>query len=140
GDVTGPLQQGETTDDAQPLVKGLAERDSVVLIYDTVMGAKLLIGSARADADGNWSFRPQAPYAPLVDGDHHLSAVATDEAGNRSEPSDGFDFTVLVGGVPTAPPISGVFDAVAPHVGHVEQSGVTNDTRPTVMCTAPAGQ
>ncbi|WP_186132029.1 Ig-like domain-containing protein [Burkholderia gladioli] len=140
GDVTGPLQQGETTDDAQPLVKGLAERDSVVLIYDTVMGTKLLIGSARADADGNWSFRPQAPYAPLVDGDHHLSAVATDEAGNRSEPSDGFDFTVLVGGVPTAPAISGVFDAVAPHVGHVEQSGVTNDTRPTVMGTAPAGQ
>ncbi|WP_301771122.1 Ig-like domain-containing protein [Burkholderia orbicola] len=140
GDVTGPLSQHDTTDDAQPLVKGTAEKNSLVLIYDTVFGMKVLIGSARADASGYWSFRPEAPVAPLADGDHHLTAVAMDAAGNESKPSGGFDFTVLVGGVPTAPSIAGVFDAVEPHVGNVEQSGVTNDAKATVMGTAPAGQ
>ncbi|WP_208457051.1 Ig-like domain-containing protein [Burkholderia sp. BCC1640] len=140
GDVTGPLSQHDTTDDAQPLVNGTAEKNSLVLIYDTVFGKHVLIGSARADASGNWSFRPVAPVAPLTDGDHHLTAVATDAAGNESAQSAGFDFTVLVGGVPTAPSISGVFDAIEPHVGNIGQSGVTNDPKATVTGTAQAGQ
>ncbi|AOI67597.1 hypothetical protein WS51_28410 [Burkholderia territorii] len=140
GDVTGPLNQHDTTDDAQPLVNGTAEKNSLVLIYDTVFGTRVLIGSARADASGHWSFRPDAPVAPLTDGDHHLTAVATDAPGNESAQSAGFDFTVLVGGVPTAPSISGVFDAVEPHVGNIGQSGVTNDPKATVTGTAPAGQ
>ncbi|MDN7452300.1 Ig-like domain-containing protein [Burkholderia cenocepacia] len=140
GDVTGALQPHDKTDDAQPVVNGTAGKNSTVLIYDTVFGQKVLIGSTQADADGNWTFRPEAPVAPLADGDHSLTAVAQNAAGNQSEPTEGFDFTVLVGGVPTAPAITGVFDAVEPNVGNVAQHGMTNDARPTVTGTATAGE
>ncbi|WP_175916648.1 Ig-like domain-containing protein, partial [Burkholderia sp. BCC1638] len=136
GDVTGPLKPHDTTDDARPEIKGSAEAHSVVLIYDTVFGKQVLLGSVRADADGHWSFRPPSP---LPEGDHELSAIARDAAGNESELGDGFDFTLQIGGVPVTPSITGVFDAVEPHIGNVEKYGVTNDAQPTVTGTAPAG-
>ncbi|WP_186025152.1 Ig-like domain-containing protein, partial [Burkholderia gladioli] len=103
GNVTGPLKPHDTTDDTQPMLKGTAEKNSVVLIYDTAFGAKVLLGSTQADADGHWSFRPGSP---LTEGQHELTAVARDISGNESEPSDGFDFTLQVGGVPSAPSIT----------------------------------
>ncbi|WP_321852729.1 Ig-like domain-containing protein, partial [Burkholderia diffusa] len=98
GNVTGPLHPHDTTDDAQPTLRGTAEPGSIVLIYDTTSGAQVLLGSTRADADGHWSFQSE----PLENGHHSLSVVARDAAGNASEPSDGFDFSVLTG-VPSAP-------------------------------------
>uniref|UniRef100_UPI001588AF52 Ig-like domain-containing protein n=1 Tax=Burkholderia anthina TaxID=179879 RepID=UPI001588AF52 len=89
----------------------------------------MLLGSVVADADGNWTFQPSSP---LPEGDHRLTMIARDAAGNESEVSDGFDFTLQVGGVPVVASITGVFDAVEPHVGNVEKFGVTNDSQPTV--------
>ncbi len=140
GEVTGALHPRDTTDDVRPVVNGTAEKHGVVLIYDTVFGQKVLVGSTQADADGKWSFQPLPPAAPLVDGAHHLVAVTQDAGGNQSGPSNAFDFTVLVGGVPTAPAITGVYDAVEAQIGNVALHGVTNDPRATVMGTAPAGQ
>ncbi|MDN7528405.1 Ig-like domain-containing protein, partial [Burkholderia orbicola] len=136
GDVTGALHPHDTTDDAQPTLKGTAEQNSIVMIYDVVNGTKVLLGSTQADAAGRWSFRPDAP---LENGHHALSVVAHDAAGNESEPSNGFEFSVLTG-VPTAPAITGVYDAVEPHIGNVEKFGATNDARPTVNGTAQPGQ
>ncbi|MDN7528407.1 Ig-like domain-containing protein, partial [Burkholderia orbicola] len=42
GDVTGPLHPHDTTDDAQPTLKGTAEQNSIVIIYDVVNGTKVL--------------------------------------------------------------------------------------------------
>ncbi|MDN7528218.1 Ig-like domain-containing protein, partial [Burkholderia orbicola] len=136
GDVTGPLKPHDTTDDAQPEIKGIAEKNSVVLIYDTVFGKQVTLGSVQTDADGHWSFRPSSP---LPEGDHKITVIARDAAGNESESSDGFDFTLQIGGVPVVPAITGVYDAVEPHVGNVEKFGVTNDAQPTVTGTAFAG-
>ncbi|MDN7528402.1 Ig-like domain-containing protein, partial [Burkholderia orbicola] len=137
GDVTGPLHPHDTTDDAQPTLKGTAEQNSIVIIYDVVNGTKVLLGSTQADADGHWSFRPDSA---LPEGSHTLSAIAKDAAGNESPSSEGFDFTLQVGGVPSAPAITGVYDAVEPHIGNVEKFGATNDARPTVNGTAQPGQ
>ncbi|WP_244135335.1 MULTISPECIES: Ig-like domain-containing protein, partial [unclassified Burkholderia] len=124
GNETGPLHPHDTTDDAQPTLRGTAEQNSIVMIYDVANGTKVLLGSTRADADGQWSFRPASS---LPEGTHTLSVIAKDAAGNESASSDGFDFTLQVGGVPSAPSITGVFDAVEPQVGNVAPNGETND-------------
>ncbi|HWX01534.1 Ig-like domain-containing protein [Collimonas sp.] len=130
--VTGPIGNGGTTDDAQPVLHGTAEANSVVAIYD---GATLL-GSAQVDGDGNWSFQPPTP---LFIGEHHFTAIATDAAGNSSVPSNEFDLSLLVGGAPSAPAITGVIDHVEPNVGPIQENGLTNDAEPTIQGTAKAG-
>uniref|UniRef100_UPI00158A4CD5 Ig-like domain-containing protein n=1 Tax=Burkholderia cepacia TaxID=292 RepID=UPI00158A4CD5 len=68
GDVTGPIANGATTDDASPIYTGRAEAGAIVTIHD---GGKV-IGSTVAGEDGNWTFRfPQA----LADGPHRLSTT-----------------------------------------------------------------
>lgn len=133
GAVTGPIAAGGTTDDAQPVIKGTAEPNSVVTVYDGTTP----LGSAQVDANGDWTFQP--PF-PLANGPHDLTAVATDPAGNSSVPSDPFDFSLLAGGVPSAPAITGATDHVAPNVGEIQQGTPTNDPQPTIHGTAPAGQ
>ncbi len=132
GEQQGELQPGDTTDDALPTIKGEAEAGSIVNLYDN----GVLIGSVRADAAGNWEFTPNKP---LSNGGHSLTAEATDAAGNVSEPSDSFDFTLITGGVPSAPAIIGVLDDVGDIQGNVAKNGVTDDTRPTVHGTAQPG-
>ncbi|WP_236225745.1 Ig-like domain-containing protein, partial [Pseudomonas pseudonitroreducens] len=63
GDVTGPLHNGDTTDDNKPTFSGDAEPNGKVIIYDN--GTP--IGSAAVDPDGKWEF---TPTKPLNDGPH----------------------------------------------------------------------
>uniref|UniRef100_UPI0015943AF5 Ig-like domain-containing protein n=1 Tax=Burkholderia vietnamiensis TaxID=60552 RepID=UPI0015943AF5 len=87
GDVTGPIANGATTDDAAPIYTGRAEAGAIVTIHD---GGKV-IGSTVAGEDGNWTFRfPQA----LADGPHRLSTTVTDRAGNSSAHGEAHEFTV----------------------------------------------
>ncbi|MBB5463762.1 Ig-like domain-containing protein, partial [Paraburkholderia sp. Cpub6] len=90
GTVTGPIAQGSTTDDAQPEIRGTAEPGSTVTISD---GGQVL-GQTKADDNGNWSFTPETP---LAEGNHNLTAVATNEVG-ASEPSGQFGFSLLLPG------------------------------------------
>ncbi len=79
---------GSTTTDRTPTITGTAEPGSHVIIY--IDGEQ--VGSTTADENGNFSFTlPDA----LALGDHELSAVAVDEAGNRSDASDPITFGVL---------------------------------------------
>ncbi|NKI72820.1 type 1 secretion target domain protein, partial [Collimonas pratensis] len=120
------------TDDAQPVLHGTAEANSVVSIYD----GTTLLGSTQVDGNGNWTFQPPTP---LFIGDHQFTAVATDAAGNVSVPSNEFDLSLLVGGAPSAPAITGVIDHVEPHIGAIPENGITNDAEPTIQGTAKAG-
>ncbi|WP_232441061.1 Ig-like domain-containing protein, partial [Burkholderia ubonensis] len=90
GDSQGPINPGETTDDAQPEIHGTAKPFSVVEIYD----GETLLGSTTADKFGDWTFQPATP---LANGPHNLTAVATDPLG-RETTSDPFDFTVDIFG------------------------------------------
>lgn len=132
GDLTGPIKSGDTTDDSLPLIKGTAEAGSVVVIYD----GTTVVGSVKTDNSGNWSFQPTLP---LTQGLHDITVTATDLAGNVSPSSDAFDFTLVTGGAPQAPAITGVVDDVAPHTGPLQKNEVTNDNRPTIEGTAQPG-
>ncbi len=90
GPVTGPIAKGSTTDDSQPEIRGTAEPGSTVTIFD---GGEVL-GQTKADDNGNWSFTPETP---LAEGQHSLTAVATNAVGT-SEPSGQFGFSMLLPG------------------------------------------
>ncbi|PLC06973.1 hypothetical protein CY658_08245 [Variovorax sp. RO1] len=75
------------TNDTRPTLAGKAEAGSTVTIYDK--GVKL--GTALADASGNWSY---TPTTALSQGVHSITVAATDKADNTSASSDAFAFTV----------------------------------------------
>ncbi|KLG05706.1 hypothetical protein YA49_18705, partial [Enterobacter cloacae subsp. cloacae] len=131
GDHTGWLKSGDSSDDAQPTLHGRAEAGSVVTIFDN--GKK--IGETRADANGNWSF---TPAVKLSEGEHNFTVRATDNAGNTSVPSKGWDLTVGVqqpseGPVERAPdPIVEIIDDKGPITGPIKSGDTTDDTTPTL--------
>ncbi|WP_343704762.1 Ig-like domain-containing protein [Chitinophaga sp.] len=77
---SSPLNEGK------PVIKGTAQPNSTVTIYDSGVP----VGTATADADGNWTF---VPDNNLPDGPHELTATAKDTEGNESDASDALLFT-----------------------------------------------
>lgn len=133
GAVVGPIDSSVPTDDAQPEIRGTAEANSTVWVY--IDG--VLEGTTTANDDGEWSFTPERQ---LSNGPHRVTAQASDAAGNRGAVSDPFDFTIVAGGVADSPAITGVIDNVAGGiVGNIAPEGLTNDARPEIQGTAPAG-
>jgi VCBS repeat-containing protein len=128
--VTGNLNNGQATNDTQPILSGTAEANSTVKIYDN--GS--FIGSTTADGAGAWSFTPPV----LSNGNHALTATATDAAGNVSPTSAGFNIVVDTV-APLAPTIIQAFDDVLPGTGTLSSGAFTNDTRPVLNGSAEAG-
>ncbi|UTV86726.1 BapA prefix-like domain-containing protein [Cobetia amphilecti] len=87
--VTGELSSGDSTNDQTPILMGTAEAGSSVAVYD----GDTLLKTVEADAEGNWSLELSEP---LAEGEHNLSAIATDASGNVSDPSDAFVITIDV--------------------------------------------
>jgi large repetitive protein len=114
-----------TNDTAAQVLTGTAEAGSTVTVYD---GTSVL-GTAVADASGAWNFT----LGSLADGDHSLTATATDAAGNVGAPSAALTFTV-----DTQPPAApAAMDDAAIVNGFV---GAANDTAAQVLTgTAEAG-
>ena len=83
GSDSGTLGDGITNVTA-PTVKGNAEANAAVRLYDT--DGTTLLGSATADGAGHWSIHS----SNLVEGVHTLTTKQTDVAGNVSVASTGF--------------------------------------------------
>ncbi|PWK34954.1 Ig-like domain-containing protein [Cupriavidus plantarum] len=100
--VTGPILTGGSTNDNTPTLTGTAEANSTVSLFN----GTTLIGTANADANGNWSF---TPATGLTDGTYTLTATATDAVGNVSAPTPAFTVTIdtVPPGVPTIAPTNG---------------------------------
>ncbi|MFV3412142.1 Ig-like domain-containing protein [Pseudomonas sp. NY15436] len=130
GDVTGPLHEGDITDDNRPTFSGDAEPNGKVIIYDN--GTRL--GEADVDADGKWEF---TPTTPLADGDHALTTEVLDPAGNSSGQGDKLD--VIVDTSKNLIAITHVIDDVGSIKGDIAANGVTDDTRPEIQGTGKAG-
>ncbi|NBF88201.1 Ig-like domain-containing protein, partial [Enterobacter cloacae] len=64
-----------------------AEPGSTVNIIDNGQ----VIGTAKVNPDGTWSF---SPVAKLPEGEHRFHVTATDKAGNTSSASDDFVLTL----------------------------------------------
>ncbi|SDP65163.1 Ig-like domain-containing protein, partial [Desulforhopalus singaporensis] len=136
GEQQGTIENGSVTDDRTPTYSGVADADTDrVEIWDEYNGVKTLLGTAKVDEDGNWSFEPDAE---LRDGDHVFTNVPVDKAGNKGEESDGWQFTVEIEPI-VVPSIETVADDFVPNVGYLEKNDVTNDTTLTVAGRGEAG-
>lgn len=133
-DVTpeqGPIASGGATNDPTPTFTGTTEPGSTVAVFDNGNP----IGAAVVDNGGGWSF---TPTAPLGTGNHSLTFVATDGAGNPGAASAPFVVTIDTS-APTAPVFGGANDNANPVQGPIASGGTTNDTAPTFTGTAEPG-
>jgi len=121
GAKTGPIHNGDATDDKQPVFRGegATPGDTVRLIVDDEV-----VGTAIVGEDGKWEVTPEKP---LPEGSHTGKVIITDPAGNDSEPSDDFKFIVT----PEKPVIGEVEDDAGTVVGPIQNGGATDDTQPT---------
>ena len=130
GAVTGPLHDGDTTDDNQPTFNGNAEPNGTVVIFDN--GTP--IGSTTVDPEGDWSF---TPTKPLPDGDHDFTTEVIDPAGNNSGQNDPVHVIIDTRGVVVS--ITKLVDDVGSVTGDIAKGGVTDDQRPEINGTGKAG-
>jgi|GEM_PF-6756362 len=130
--LTAASNSGLGTDNVtnipQPTITGKAEPGATVNLYEK----GILLGTAVADANtGVWSI---AVNTRLDDSVHQLSAVATDMAGNVSQPS--VLAVTIVTGSPDAPTL--MLDPQSDS-GVSSADGITKVTLPRVFGTAEAG-
>ncbi|NIB22146.1 retention module-containing protein, partial [Pseudoteredinibacter isoporae] len=140
GAVTGPINNGDTTDDSNPRLHGQVSEPNgqVTIIID---GGTPNETTATVDADdqGNWEYTPS-----LGDGEHTVQIAVTDEAGNGpSAPSDPLTFTVDTSGV-TVSIDKAVDDVPTPgapanSTEDISDGGLTNDNMPMIVGSAKVG-
>jgi hypothetical protein len=116
--ITAPAD-GSSTNDTTPTVEGTAEPGATVDV--AIDGTP--VGSVVADEDGNWSL---VLTDPLDEGDHTVTAVQTDVAGNESDPAEN-DFAVDT----TAP--------APPVITSPDDGDEVSDPSPTIEGTGEPG-
>ncbi|WP_125828858.1 Ig-like domain-containing protein, partial [Serratia oryzae] len=85
--VLGTVSSGHATNDTTPEIKGTAEANSTVQIYNQIDASnRVLLGTALASNNGEWVLVLTDDKA-LTDGSYTLVAVATDKAGNTGAAS-----------------------------------------------------
>jgi hypothetical protein len=73
---------------AQPILTGMGEAGATVEITDTVTNS--VLGTAKVNSSGGWTFQATG----ITSGTHSIAARQTDVAGNVSNVSSAFTFTV----------------------------------------------
>lgn len=129
--TAGNLVNGAVTDDLRPAISGTSEANATVKIYDN----GTLLATVTANGSGAWTY---TPTADLLQGNHVITATATDAAGNLSGASNSFSF-VIDSLAPLAPVITSLSDDVTPGIGPIVVGGSTNDNTPTLTGTAEVG-
>lgn len=126
---TGPLTNGQSTNDNTPTLSGTAGVGDIITIFDN----GLPIGVATAVANGAWSFTP----VPQLDGLHTYTITVT-HLGITSLPSMPF-MVVIDTTAPDKPTITTITDDVPLYMGGIDKNASTNDTTPTLNGKAEAG-
>ena len=128
---------GGLTNDRTPLLKGEAPAQGYkVSIF--LNGSSTPIATVTAGEDGKWSY--QVDKNLMGEGKNTFKVRYTDEYGNVSDFSDGYDIN-LDYTPPSSPKITGVYDNVPDYVGFVDESGKTiNDKSPEIRGTLAAGE
>ncbi|MDF7652135.1 Ig-like domain-containing protein, partial [Erwiniaceae bacterium L1_54_3] len=130
GSTPVEVANGGSTNDTTPALSGIAEPGSIVTITDTVGTTVTVLGSATVAADGSWSFVSPT----LAAGGHSLTTTVTDPAGNVSDPSTPYTFTVDL-----TPPAQAGDVSLATDDGVAITGGFTNDSTPVLSGTAEVG-
>jgi len=124
----GNVSAGGRTNDNTLRIVGTAEPFASV----SVRNGTTILGSAVANASGNWEFTTAA----LADGSVSFTAIANDTVGNASAATSPA-YTVTVDTVaPAAPVITAVVDNVGSITGNVAPGGRTDDTTLRITGTA----
>ena len=124
---TGISNADNITSNKTPEFTGSAEVSSVINLYSNLDG---LIGSTTANATtGEWTITASA----LTEGNHNITATATDAAANVSPVSAALSITIDITD-PAAPIITGITE----DTGASNSDGVTKDNTPTVQGTSEA--
>ena len=90
--ITTP-PDGSVLKDDRPTIAGAAPPNTTVQVYDD--GS--LVGTAAADAQGDWALVAAEPLEP---GEHTVTAVAGDDAGRTSDPSGVVTFSIVIERLP----------------------------------------
>ena len=130
GPIVGNLKPGNVTDDVRPELGGKGKPGSTVTIKD----GDDVLGSTVVDPDGNWTFTPDQD---LSEGDHSLTVVSKDPAGNDVT-SPAFDITVDTV-APEKPVVGLATDDVGSSRGDLSSGGTTDDANPTFKGSAEPG-
>ncbi|WKW38671.1 Ig-like domain-containing protein [Enterobacter mori] len=130
GPIVGNLKPGNVTDDARPELGGKGKPGSTVTIKD----GDDVLGSTVVDPDGNWTFTPDQD---LAEGDHSLTVVSKDPAGNDVT-SPAFDITVDTV-APEKPVVGLATDDVGSSRGDLSSGSTTDDANPTFKGSAEPG-
>jgi len=130
GPIVGNLKPGTVTDDARPELGGKGKPGSTVTIKD----GDDVLGSTVVDPDGNWTFTPDQD---LSEGDHSLTVVSKDPAGNDVT-SPAFDITVDTV-APEKPVVGLATDDVGSSRGDLSSGSTTDDANPTFKGSAEPG-
>ncbi|MCT4709129.1 Ig-like domain-containing protein, partial [Enterobacteriaceae bacterium H11S18] len=130
--IIGDIVNGGVTNDAEPDFSGQHQQAGNII---TIIDNGAVLGTALVQADGKWSF---TPAAPMAEGEHVITLTATDKAGNVSEASSPFDFTV-----DSIPPDAAsdivIIDDEGDKQGIIVPDGATDDTTPTIDGNAEPG-
>ena len=133
GDIAGPLEVNNRTDDPRPTVSGIATPGGLVTLYRE---GNVVLGSVVADkVTGEWSIQPTLS---LTEGPHDLSSTVTTLAAGQSKPTDAFTIVVDVT-PPAAPLIMSATDDVGPIKGALTSNMQSDDSTPTLFGTAEPG-
>ncbi len=119
GESVGLRGSSSSTDDARPTFQGIAEPNSLVTVRDN----GVLLGSAQANASGEWSFTPAIDLSP---GDYNLRV--SDSFGQSEV------FVLRILGPGEAAPEVGItyyFDDTGVQQGYFPNNTSTDDARPT---------
>ena len=127
GSALTAIPAGSSTNDNTPVLSGTAEPGSTVTVRD----GNNVLGSTTVDGAGNWSFTTPA----LTEGNHSLTTIVTDPAGNSGPPSTP-PVTVIVDTTPPAV-VGGlvVTDDAGDDRGALTSGDVTDDATPTLSGT-----
>ncbi|EKB9455013.1 BapA prefix-like domain-containing protein [Salmonella enterica] len=131
GPITGNLSPGQITDEARPVISGTREANTTLRLYDN----GTLLAEIPADNSSSWRYTPDTS---LATGNHIITVIAVDAAGNASPVSDSVNFVVDTT-PPLTPVITSVSDDQAPGLGTIANGQSTNDLTPTFSGTAEAG-
>ncbi len=77
GPITGNLSSGQITDEARPVISGTREANTTIRLYDN----GTLLAEIPADNSSSWRYTPDAS---LATGNHVITVIAVDAAGNAS--------------------------------------------------------
>ncbi|MDE7590816.1 Ig-like domain-containing protein [Enterobacter bugandensis] len=131
GSITGPISNGDITDETKPELSGTGYPGNTITVYDKGR----IIGTTTVDENGKWSFTPEIPFG---DGQHELVITETNPSGNISAPSDSLTFIVDTV-PPELPAIQHIMDKVGDILGEIKPGKTTDDTRPEMSGTGEAG-